>query len=251
METDTRTPDEIQATIEKLRAETAAANASATREHAEAAKAQLEVEEAALDLEKKRHEIAKWRAGDFRHYRYNFAESVTSGSVEKCVKQLVEWQRLDMEGGRSPSPIEIVFAVSPGGSIFDGFYLFDQIQALRADGYHITTGTYGMAASMAGVLLQAGDLRWCAESSLVMIHRASFGAMGQTHDVEDQLKLVKILEGRILDIYVQRSGGRLTRAKITRNWDRKDWWLTAEQALEYGVVDEIRGGLHMPVGEDQ
>jgi ATP-dependent protease ClpP protease subunit len=100
-----------------------------------------------------------------------------------------------------------------------------------------------MAASMAGVLLQAGDVRWCSQSSWVMIHRASYGAIGQSHDIEDQVKFVRRIEDRILDIFVLRSEGKLTKAKIKRNWDRKDWWLTADECLELGIVDSVRGAM--------
>jgi ATP-dependent Clp protease protease subunit len=230
-----RTEEEIAATVVKLQAE-------ARKAEAEAEVATLEAAKARLELAKKEHEGAKWRAEDHHHRRYHFDESVTGASVEKCVRQLWTWSRIDAEEGVAPGDMEIIFT-SPGGSIFDGFELFDTIQDLRRYGHHITTGTYGMAASMAGVLLQAGDVRWCSQSSWVMIHRASYGAMGQSHDIEDQVAFVKRIEERIIDIYVKRSEGKLTAQKIKRNWDRKDWWLTAEDCLELGVIDSIRGGL--------
>lgn len=233
-----RSPEEIEANVAKLRAETRQAEAEAVVAELEAAKSRIE-------LAKKDHEAAEWRAKDVHHRRYHFDEAVSGTSVEKCVKQLLTWSRTDAEEDVDPRDIEVIFT-SPGGTIFDGFELFDTIQDLRKHGHHITTGTYGMAASMAGVLLQAGDHRWCSQSSWVMIHRAAFGALGQTHDIEDQVKFVRRLEARIIDIYVQRAeaaGGTLTSAKIKRNWDRRDWWLTAEECLELGIIDEIRGGM--------
>ena len=80
------------------------------------------------------------------------------------------------------------------------FQKFDFIQELRAKGHKITTGSLGMAASMAGILLQAGDVRWIGHQSWVMIHRAAFGAIGKTYEVEDEVKLVKRIEERILNI---------------------------------------------------
>ncbi len=230
-----RTKEEIDATVKKLEAETRKLDAEADRAVSLAS-------EAVLHLEKVKANTNAWRAHDCFHRSYAFNKAVDYGSVELCVSQLTEWSRYDKLAGVAPQPMEIVF-MSPGGSIFDGFYLFDVIQDFRRKGHHITTGTYGMAASMAGVLLQAGDTRWCAKSSLVMIHRAAFGAHGKTHDVEDQLKLVKMLEDRILNIFVERSEGKLTRQKITRNWDRRDWWITADKAIECGLVDEVRGGM--------
>jgi ATP-dependent protease ClpP protease subunit len=92
---------------------------------------------------------------------------------------------------------------------------------------------------MAGILLQAGDVRWIGHQSWMMIHRAAFGAIGKTFEVEDEVKLVKRIEYRILDVFVSRS--KLSRSKIQRNWNRKDWWITADECIEMGLVDELRG----------
>ena len=72
-----------------------------------------------------------------------------------------------------------------------------------------------------------------------MIHRAAFGAIGKTYEIEDEVKLVKRIEDRIVDIFTKRS--KLTRLKIKRNWDRKDWWIDADECIQLGLVDEIRG----------
>jgi ATP-dependent Clp endopeptidase proteolytic subunit ClpP len=134
--------------------------------------------------------------------------------------------------------MEIVFS-SPGGSIIDGFELFDFIQELRGKGHKMTTGSLGMAASMAGILLMAGDVRWMGHQAWVMIHRAAFGAIGKTFEIEDEVKYVKRIEERCLGIFTSRS--KLTKQKIKRNWDRKDWWIDADECLAMGLVDEIRG----------
>jgi ATP-dependent protease ClpP protease subunit len=98
-----------------------------------------------------------------------------------------------------------------------------------------------MAASMAGILLQAGDTRWVGQQAWLMIHRAAFGAYGKTFEIEDEVKFVKRIEERILDIFTSRS--ELTRNKIKRNWERKDWWISSEEAIELKLVDEIRAIL--------
>ena len=72
-----------------------------------------------------------------------------------------------------------------------------------------------------------------------MIHRAAFGASGKTFDIEDEVEWVKRIEKRIIDLFVRRSN--LSASKIKRNWDRKDWWIDADQALEFGLIDKIRG----------
>jgi len=98
-----------------------------------------------------------------------------------------------------------------------------------------------MAASMAGILLQAGDRRWIGHQAWLMIHRAAFGAVGKTFEIEDEVAWIKRIEARILDIFAKRS--TLSKVKIKRNWDRKDWWISSDEALELGLVDEIRGEL--------
>ena len=85
--------------------------------------------------------------------------------------RLTEWHRLEPKCN-----IEIIFS-SPGGSIIDGFELFDHIQHLRNEGHHVTTGSLGYAASMAGILLQSGDTRWIGHQAWMMIHRAAFWSL--------------------------------------------------------------------------
>ena len=72
----------------------------------------------------------------------------------------------------------------------------------------------------------------------MMIHRAAFGVIGKTFEIEDEVKLVKRIEDRIVDIFTSRS--KLTKQKIKRNWDRKDWWIDADECLDLGLVDEVR-----------
>jgi ATP-dependent protease ClpP protease subunit len=74
-----------------------------------------------------------------------------------------------------------------------------------------------------------------------MIHRAAFGAWGKTYEIEDEVEFVKRIEERCLDIFTTRS--KLTKQKIKKNWDRKDWWISAEEAKDLGLVDEIRAQM--------
>ena len=61
---------------------------------------------------------------------------------------------------------------------------------------------------------------------------------GKTFEIEDEVKFVKRVEERILDIFTSRSN--LTRNKIKRNWERKDWWISADESIELGLVDEVK-----------
>jgi len=237
-----RTPEEIKADVrlkeaEALKTEMEAKNIEslAKKSQADAKKAELELKLKQLDWDKMAEKRLKEKAVDDENHLYRFNGEVGRGSVERCMHKLTEWHRLDPK-----CDIEIIFS-SPGGSIIDGFELFDFIQHLRNDGHHVTTGSLGYAASMAGILLQAGDTRWIGHQAWLMIHRAAFGAWGKTYEIEDEVKFVKRLEERILDIFTSRSN--LTRNKIKRNWDRKDWWISADESVDLKLVDEIRAIL--------
>ena len=207
----------------------------------------LQKEELALEQSKVEYELKKIQlddkldfinrkeASDERNFLYRFNDKVSKDTVRHCMETLTEWHRLDSE-----CAIEIIFS-SPGGSIIDGFELFDFLQDLRNKGHHLTTGTLGYAASMAGVLLQAGDIRWVGQQAWIMIHRAAFGAWGKTYEIEDEVKFIQRIEERILAIFTSRSN--LTKNKIKRNWDRKDWWISADEALTMNLVDEIRAKM--------
>ena len=230
-----RTKAEIDATVRKLEAEAAKAEAEAQVKLLEAEAGQLEIEAAHELRILGRQNFAELQAADSQHHVYRFSSQVTSSSVKECMSVLQKWARLE-----PGSDMEIVFT-SPGGEIISGMALFDFIQMLRHAGHHVTTGCIGMAASMAGILLQAGDHRWVGEQGWIMIHRAAFGAAGKTFEVEDEVEFVKRIEKRILAIFTKRS--TLTAKKIQSNWDRKDWWIEAEEAFELGLVDEVRGAL--------
>ena len=223
-----RTPEEIKADVARTLAETKKLEAETRKAEAEALVSELE---ARAEFRKRERE----KAGDEENYLYRFAGEVSKNSVTNCMKKLTQWSRLNPK-----CDIEIIFS-SPGGSIIDGFELFDFIQDLRSRGHHITTGTLGMAASMAGILLQAGDTRWVGGQAWVMIHRAAFGAFGKTYEVEDEVEFVKRIEERILEIFTSRS--KLTKQKIKKNWERKDWWISADEAIEMSLVDEVRATL--------
>jgi len=230
-----RSKEEKCANVAKLKAETKKIEAEGRRALAEAKAAESKAEKDKLELENLRESEAKLKASDGENFVYRFNGGVDKNTVVRCRGKLTQWSRRNPE-----CDMEIVFA-SPGGSITSGFELFDYIQQLRAKGHKITTGSLGMAASMAGILLQAGERRWIGHQSWILIHRASFGAIGKTFEIEDEVGWVKRIEERIIKIFTSRSN--LTKSKIKRNWDRKDWWINADEALEMGLVDEIRGVL--------
>lgn len=222
-------------------AERARADARKSIAEAEGAESMAAIAAIAREKETTAHHRSQL-ADDFTHHRYLFDGAVTDASVSKCIKALNAWDRED-----AMCDIEIAFS-SPGGSLFDGVELFDFISSLRHEGRTITTSAYGMAASMAGILLQAGDIRVVGKQSYILIHEVSFGSQGKIGDVEDMTKFVRRVQGRILDIFAERCANSasetatkpFTRAQISKGWTRTDWWLDSDEALRGGLVDVVR-----------
>jgi ATP-dependent Clp endopeptidase proteolytic subunit ClpP len=235
-----RTPEEAAAAVEKDQA-------LARKHRAEAELEEYKAAKELIDLQRKQFEEAKRLATDEHHRIYRFSDSVSDKSVEACVSQLSTWHRLDVAVGSEPRPLTVVFN-SPGGSVIDGMALFDFIQEIREAGHEVTTLAQGMAASMAGILLQAGDKRVMTSQSWLMIHQASYGAVGSHYKVEDTVKWVERIQERILEIFTNRAKNSeavkpITKATIKRNWNRKDWWITSDEALACGLIDRIDSSL--------
>ncbi len=174
----------------------------------------------------------KDRAADVELQReFHYFSGINSVSVNNCIETLGHWSLRD-----PGEPMTVIFN-SPGGSVFDGFALFDYIQGLRRKGHHVTTKAIGTAASMGGILLQAGDTRVMDKRAYMLIHEISAGMSGKASEMEDFGKLIKRLETTALDILSERS--TLTPTQIRTKWKKTDWWLTADEALEFGFVDEV------------
>ena len=124
---------------------------------------------------------------------------------------------------------------SPGGSVTDGMAVYDTIQMLSCD---VVTYCIGLAASMGTVLLASGSpgKRFALPNSRVMIHQPTGGAGGQTSDISIAAKEILRWRGKINEVLAEHSGQSLER--IEKDSDR-DFYMTAEEAKEYGLVDEV------------
>lgn len=214
------------------RAKAEKALAEARKAEAEARAAAAEAEKAELALERERHKRERERVADEFHRVYRFIGEVTASTVKSCIDELTLWSRL------TPGCDITLILQSPGGDVVAGMALWDFLQELREREHKLTTVARGYAASMAGILLQAGDVRVMGAESWLLIHEASFGVIGSYGEVEDRVKWVKRVQERILDIFAARS--KLSKAAIKRRWHRKDWWLDSTEALKLGFIDEIR-----------
>lgn len=162
---------------------------------------------------------------------YTFFAAVDEESVRDAVRDLSAWSR------RAPgAPIRLVLN-SPGGAVLDGLALYDFLGELRSRGHHLQVLALGTAASMGGVLLQAGTERLLGRNAFVLVHEVRGGAIGSSSSLGDTVEFIGRLEERLLAILAERSA--LTADQIRERWGRRDWWLTAEEAVELGFADAV------------
>ncbi|MDX8290392.1 ATP-dependent Clp endopeptidase proteolytic subunit ClpP [Metabacillus indicus] len=131
-----------------------------------------------------------------------------------------------------------IYINSPGGSITAGFSIFDTMQYIKPDVRTICTG---MAASFGALLLLAGTKgkRFALPNSEIMIHQPLGGARGQAAEIEISARRILKLREHINKIISERTGQPIE--KVARDSDR-DYYLSAAEAKEYGIIDEIIGG---------
>jgi ATP-dependent Clp protease protease subunit len=124
---------------------------------------------------------------------------------------------------------------SPGGSIYAGLAIYDTMQWLRPD---VSTVCMGMAMSMGAVLLAAGakDKRYTLPNSTLLIHQPLGGAEGQAADIEITAREILRLRRSLYEILSHHTGQTIER--IQQDSDR-NYYLTAQQAVEYGLVDDV------------
>lgn len=219
--------------LAKVDAEAERAAAEARKFKAEAELAEHDAALGLIQLKEAQHKRKVDLAGDEHHYVYRFNGGVAGTSVAACIKQLSTWHRINPK-----CDITLVLN-SPGGEVIAGLALWDFLIELK-ETHHLKTVARGYAASMAGILLQAGHERVMGAEASLLIHEASFGAGGSMGDVEDTVEWIRKLQDRILDIFAARS--HLTKGQIKRRWRRKDWWLTSVEAEKFGFVDKVGGG---------
>lgn len=154
--------------------------------------------------------------------------------INDQVANIVQAQLLFLASADSSKDIQI-YINSPGGSVYAGLGIYDTMQFIAPD---VATICTGMAASMAAVLLCAGEKgkRSGLKHSRVMIHQPMSGAQGQASDIEIAAQEVLKIKDELYHIIADHSGQSFE--KIYEDSDR-DYWMKAPEALKYGMIDEI------------
>ena len=155
-------------------------------------------------------------------------------AINDQVANIIQAQLLFLESTDSSKDIQI-YINSPGGSVYAGLGIYDTMQLIKPD---VATICTGMAASMGAVLLCAGEKgkRSGLTHSRVMIHQPLGGAQGQASDIEITAREILILKEELYKIISKHSGQKYD--KVYKDSDR-DYWMKADKALEYGMIDEI------------
>jgi ATP-dependent Clp protease protease subunit len=156
------------------------------------------------------------------------------GPVTEITANLIVAQMLFLESENPDKDISF-YINSPGGSVSAGLAIYDTMQFIKPG---VSTLCVGQAASMGAMLLAAGakGKRYCLPNSRVMIHQPMGGFQGQASDIEIHAREILFLKGRLNEIMAKHCGQEIK--NIERDTDR-DNFLSAEQALTYGILDKV------------
>ncbi|HEV7162919.1 MAG TPA: ATP-dependent Clp endopeptidase proteolytic subunit ClpP [Solirubrobacteraceae bacterium] len=154
--------------------------------------------------------------------------------IDDQVANLVVAQLLHLESEDPDKDISI-YINSPGGSIYSGLAIYDTMNFIKPD---VATMCVGVAMSMGSLLLAAGakGKRACLPNSRILIHQPSAGFEGQSTDIEIHAREILNMRKQIDGIYAKHTG--LSAEEVRKDMER-DRFFTAEQALEYGLIDRV------------
>jgi len=159
-----------------------------------------------------------------------------TGEVETNMCNIMVAQLLFLEAENPEAPISM-YINSPGGSVYDGLAVYDVMQYIKCP---VHTYVTGMAASMGSFIAQAGEPghRYLLPRAITMIHQPSSGTRGKVSDMEIDLMESLRIKKEMTELYVKHNSRGVPYERFVELLDR-DKWLTAPQALELGLADQI------------
>lgn len=154
--------------------------------------------------------------------------------VDDQIANLISAQLLFLDHDNPDQDI-MMYIDSPGGSVYHGLFIYDTMQSITAN---VRTYACGLTASMGAVILAAGEpgKRYALPNSKILIHQGSSGFRGAIADLEVQAEETMKVVNRMIDIMALHTGQPRERVK---NDTERDKYLTAEEAVEYGLVDHV------------
>jgi len=157
-----------------------------------------------------------------------------SGEINDDVANLVVAQMLFLQAEDPEKDINL-YINSPGGSVYAGLAIYDTMQYVKPS---VSTVCVGLAASMAALLLSAGEKgkRYALPYSRILIHQPLGGASGQATDIEIHAREILSIKSITQDILVKHTGQ--DRVRIEKDTDR-DYFMSSQEALEYGIIDKV------------
>ncbi|MGI8874262.1 MAG: ATP-dependent Clp protease proteolytic subunit [Egibacteraceae bacterium] len=160
------------------------------------------------------------------------------GPIEDTMADTVVAQLMSLDADSNEDVS--LYINSPGGVIHGLFAIYDVMQLMRSK---VHTVCVGMAASAAAVILATGTgTRAATPNARIMLHQPLGGARGQASDIQIQAEQIVFLRHRLNEVLAERTGKSVE--QISKDTDR-DFWLSSDQAVEYGIIDEVRnrGGI--------
>ena len=166
-----------------------------------------------------------------------------TGPIEDGLASLITAQLLFLES-ENPKKEIAMYINSPGGIVTSGLAIYDTMQYIRSP---VSTACIGMAASMASLLLSAGEkgMRFSTPNSRILVHQPSGGFRGVASDIERHAIDILAMKRRLNEIYVKHTGQPYD--TIEKTLDR-DSFMTAEEALAFGILDKVFEKRAIPEG---
>lgn len=202
-------------------------------------KAELELQE--LELAVSHRKLENWRlqkeldlikANPAAGGMFTYAGPVIESAVHDLMHRMAIWSN-----NHPGEPITLTINTQ-GGTVVDGFALFDFLQQLKAKGHRVTTVGLGLVASMGAILVQAGDERVMSKRTWMMLHEVQGVIEGATSEMKNAMKFNERLQNQALMILSERTTWSARTLKT--KW-KDDLWLDAKEALKAGLIDRIEG----------